>query len=107
MVEFELIFMSQAQKDAKKLASSGLKPKTLKLLDLIKSNPLQYPPEYEYLKGDMKGLVSRRINKQHRLVYEIFEEDKIIKIFKANKNDTWLIPLIHKISNCSPFNDIR
>jgi len=82
MVEYQLIFMSQAQKDAKKLASSGLKPKALKLLELIKINPLQYPPEYEYLKGDMKGLVSRRINKQHRLVYEIFEEDKIIKIYR-------------------------
>jgi Txe/YoeB family toxin of Txe-Axe toxin-antitoxin module len=52
--------MSQAQKDAKKLASSGLKPKALKLLEIIQKNPLQYPPEYEYLKGDMKGLISRR-----------------------------------------------
>ena len=82
MVEYKLIFMSQSQKDAKKLASSGLKPKALKLLELIKINPLQYPPKYEYLKGEMKGLISRRINKQHRLVYEIFEEDKIIKIYR-------------------------
>ncbi|MEB3272683.1 MAG: Txe/YoeB family addiction module toxin [Prochlorothrix sp.] len=71
--------MSQAQKDAKRLASSGLKPKVLKLLSLIEQNPLQYPPEYEILKGDLQGLISRRINKQHRLVYEIFEEEKIIK----------------------------
>ena len=82
MVEYQLIFMSQSQKDAKKLASSGLKPKALKLLELIKINPLQYPPKYEYLKGDMKDLISRRINKQHRLVYEIFGEDKIIKIYR-------------------------
>jgi Txe/YoeB family toxin of toxin-antitoxin system len=68
--------MSQAQKEAKKSASSGLKSKTLKLIEIIKLNPLQYPPEYEFLKGDMTGLISRRINKQHRLVYEIFENEK-------------------------------
>jgi Txe/YoeB family toxin of toxin-antitoxin system len=74
--------MSQAQKDAKKLASSGLKSKTLKLIEIIKFNPLQYPPEYEFLKGDMQGLISRRINKQHRLVYEIFEKEKLIKVYR-------------------------
>ena len=79
---YTLIFMSQAQKDAKKLASKGLKNKTLKLLEIIKFNPLQYPPEYEFLKGDMQGLISRRINKQHRLVYEIFENEKLLKIYK-------------------------
>lgn len=78
--------MTQAQKDAKNLNSSGLKPKALKLLEVIKNNPLQYPPEYEYLKGDMKGLISRRINKQHRLVYEIFEHEKIIKIYRMWKH---------------------
>lgn len=82
MVEYKIIFMSQAQKDAKKLASSGLKPKTLKLLEMIQKNPLLYPPEYEHLKGDMKGLISRRINKQHRLVYEVFEDDKLIKVYR-------------------------
>lgn len=65
--------MSQAQKDAKKLATCGLKDKVLELLEIIKENPLQYPPDYEFLKGDMKGLISRRINKQHRLVYEVIE----------------------------------
>lgn len=79
---YSIIFMSQAQKDAKKLASSGLKSKTLKLIEIIKFNPLQYPPEYEFLKGDMQGLISRRINKQHRLVYEIFENDKLIKVYR-------------------------
>jgi Txe/YoeB family toxin of toxin-antitoxin system len=74
--------MSQAQKDAKKLASNGLKSNTLKLIEIIKFNPLQYPPEYEFLKGDMQGLISRRINKQHRLVYEIFESEKLIKVYR-------------------------
>jgi Txe/YoeB family toxin of toxin-antitoxin system len=81
-VNYELIFLSQAQKDAKKLLSSGLKPKVLKLLAIIQNNPFQYPPEYEYLKGDMQGLISRRINKQHRLVYEVFEDSKTIKIYR-------------------------
>ncbi len=79
---YKLIFMSQAQKDAKRLSSSGLKPKTMQLLEIIQNNPLQYPPNYEYLKGDMSGLISRRINKQHRLVYEVLEEDKIIKVYR-------------------------
>ena len=82
MVKYTLIFMSQAQKDAKKLAQSGLKAKTKQLLEIILENPLKYPPQFEYLKGDLKGLISIRINKQHRLVYEIFEEDKIIKIYR-------------------------
>lgn len=83
---YQLIFMSQAQKDAKNLSLSGLKEKAMQLLEIIQKNPLQYPPEYEYLKGDMQGLISRRINKQHRLVYEIFEEQKIIKIYRMWKH---------------------
>ena len=79
---YQLVFMSQAQKDAKKLASSGLKSKVMELLVLIQQNPLQYPPNYEFLQGEMKGLISRRINKQHRLVYEICEESGIIKIYR-------------------------
>lgn len=74
--------MTQAQKDAKKLSSSGLKQKTLKLIKMIVHDPYQYPPEYELLKGDMKGLISRRINKQHRLVYEVIEQEKLIKIYR-------------------------
>jgi len=83
---YQLIFMTQAQKDAKNLNSSGLKSKAMKLLEIIKNNPLQYPPEYEYLKGDMKGLISRRINKQHRLVYEIFDDKQIIKVYRMWKH---------------------
>lgn len=79
---YKIIFMTQAQKDAKKLASSGLKSKVLQLIKIIEEDPLQYPPDYEFLKGDMKGLISRRINKQHRIVYEIFESEKLIKIYR-------------------------
>ena len=74
--------MTLAQKDAKKIQSSGLKDKTLKLINLISEDPLQYPPEFEYLKGDLKGLISRRINKQHCLVYEILESEKLIKVYR-------------------------
>ena len=79
---FQIVIMSQAQKDAKKLASSGLKPKALKLLELIEQDPYGYPPAFEFLKGDMKGLISRRINKQHRLVYEVFEDEKLIRVYR-------------------------
>ena len=79
---YTVIFMTQAQKDAKKINSSGLKDKTLKLINLISKDPLQYPPEFEYLKGDMKGLISRRINKQHRLVYEVLESENLIKVYR-------------------------
>jgi len=82
MVKYQIIFMTQAQKDAKKIASSGLKSKVINLIKLIEINPFIYPPSYEFLKGDMQGLISRRINKQHRLVYEVLEEDKIIKIYR-------------------------
>ena len=75
-------FMTQAQKDAKKLTASGLKQKALNLITIIQKDPYQYPPEFEYLKGDMQGLISRRINKQHRLVYEVIEEDKAIKVYR-------------------------
>jgi toxin YoeB len=79
---YRLLFMTQAQKDAKKLQASGLKDKTLALLELIRTNPWQYPPDFEYLKGDMQGLISRRINRQHRIVYEVFEAEQLVKIYR-------------------------
>ena len=79
---YSILLMSQAQKDAKKLGASGLKKKALQLIQLIQIEPYTFPPEFEYLKGDMKGLISRRINKQHRLVYEVFEETKSIKVYR-------------------------
>lgn len=60
---YTVVFMTQAQKDAKKLSSSGLKQKALNLINIIREDPYRYPPGYEYLKGDMKGLISRRIDK--------------------------------------------
>jgi len=79
---YQLLFSPQAKKDSRKVSSSGLKPKVQELLALIEKEPLQYPPKFEYLSANLKGKISRRINKQHRLVYEIFEEDKIIKIYR-------------------------
>ena len=79
---YKLLFSPQAKKDSKKIYSSGLKPKVQELLYLIEKEPLQYPPKFEYLSGLLKGKISRRINKQHRLVYEIFEDKKLIKIYR-------------------------
>ena len=79
---YKLLFSPQAKKDAKKLSVSGLKSKVQELLEIIQITPFKYPPKYECLSGDLKGKISRRINKQHRLVYEVFEEDKIIKIYR-------------------------
>ena len=77
---YQLLFSPQAKKDSKKIASSGLKPKVQELLALIEKEPLKYPPKFEYLSDNLKGKISRRINKQHRLVYEIFEKEKLIKV---------------------------
>lgn len=79
---YKIVFMSQASKDAKRIGSSGLKSKVQKLLRIIEKDPLTYPPGYEFLKGDLKNLISRRINKQHRLVYEVIESEKLIKIYR-------------------------
>jgi len=79
---YQLLFSPQARKDAKKIAASGLKSKVNNLLAMIKLEPLKYPPKYEYLTGNLEGKISRRINKQHRLVYEVFEGEKIIKIYR-------------------------
>ena len=79
---WEIVFTKQAQKDAKKLASSGLKNKAKKLLDIIQKDPYQNPPPYENLVGDLSGAYSRRINIQHRLVYQIYEKEKVIKVIR-------------------------
>lgn len=79
---YRLLYSPQAKKDAKKLLKSGLKENADQLLDLIEQDPYAYPPEYEFLKGKLKRFISRRINKQHRLVYEVLEEEKIIKIIR-------------------------
>ena len=79
---YQLLFSPKAKRDSKKIALSGLKLKVQELLNLIEKEPLKYPPKYEYLAANLKGKISRRINKQHRLVYEIFEEEKLIKIYR-------------------------
>ena len=75
-------YTKQAQKDARKLASSGLKSKAEELLRIISQNPYQDPPPYEKLAGDLKGAYSRRINIQHRLVYQVYENEHIIKVLR-------------------------
>ncbi|NOQ13696.1 MAG: Txe/YoeB family addiction module toxin [Methyloprofundus sp.] len=81
-MSWELRYTKQAQKDAKKISVSGLKTKAQKILDVVKENPYQNPPPYEKLVGDLKGGYSRRINIQHRLVYQVFENERIIKILR-------------------------
>jgi len=81
-VIWKLYYTKQAQKDARKLASSGLKLKAQELLKIIENNPYQTPPPYEKLVGDLSGAYSRRINIQHRLVYQVLEEENAIKILR-------------------------
>jgi len=81
-VSWELVYAKHAQKDAQKLAASGLKAKAQELLTVLKENPFQNPPPYEKLVGDLAGAYSRRINIQHRLVYEVLEEQNIVKVLR-------------------------
>jgi len=76
------VYTKQAQKDAKKLAASGLKNKAQLLLEIIKNDPFQKPPPYEKLVGDLSGAYSRRINIQHRLVYQVYEKEHVIKVIR-------------------------
>ena len=77
-----LVFTRQAQKDAKKLVASGLRPKAERLLDLLKRNPFQNPPPLEKLVGDLAGAYSRRINVHHRLVYQVLPAEKMVKVIR-------------------------
>ena len=79
---WKLAFTRQARRDAKKLSESGLKPKAETLLTLLENNPFQTPPPYEKLVGDLRGAFSRRINIQHRLVYQVLDTDKTVKIIR-------------------------
>jgi len=81
-VSWEIIYTKQAQKDAQKLAAAGLKDKALRLLELLKSDPYQNPPSYEKLVGDLSGAYSRRINIQHRLIYQVLDSVKQVKILR-------------------------
>ncbi|MCK7546237.1 Txe/YoeB family addiction module toxin [Marinobacter bryozoorum] len=79
---WKLVYTKQAQKDAKKLASSGLKPKAQELLALIAEDPYRKPPPFEKLIGDLSGGYSRRINIQHRLVYQVLENEQVVKVLR-------------------------
>lgn len=81
-MSWEVVFTKQAQKDAKKLAASGFKEKASLLLDILRKNPFQNPPPFEKLVGDLTGAYSRRINIQHRLVYQVLPEQKIVKVIR-------------------------
>ncbi len=82
MVSWKIVFTKQAQKDAKKIAASNLKTQTQRLLDILAINPFQNPPPFEKLVGDLSGAISRRINIQHRLVYQVYSEEKAIKVIR-------------------------
>jgi Txe/YoeB family toxin of toxin-antitoxin system len=81
-VSWKVVYTRQAQKDAKKIAASQLKGKAQELLEIIREDPYQNPPPYEKLVGDLAGAYSRRINIQHRLVYQIYEEENTIKVIR-------------------------
>ena len=81
-MSWRLVFTKQAQKDAKKIAKSGLKPQANRLLDLLKEDPYRNPPPYEKLVGDLSGAYSRRINIQHRLIYQILTDISTVKIIR-------------------------
>ncbi len=81
-MSWQLVYTKQAQKDAEKLASAGLKEKTKALLGIVAENPLQNPPPYEKLVGDLAGAYSRRINIQHRLVYQVLQDERVVKILR-------------------------
>lgn len=77
-----LCYTSQAKKDAKKIMASGLKSKVIQLMEIVKINPYQNPPPYEKLVGDFSGAISRRINLQHRLVYQVLEQQSVVKVIR-------------------------
>ena len=80
LVSWRLVYTKRAQADAKKLASSGLRPKSEALLAIVAEDPFRRPPPFEKLVGDLAGAHSRRINIQHRLVYQVLEEERIVKV---------------------------
>jgi len=82
VVSWEIVYAKQAMKDAKKLATSGLKTKAQELLTVLASDPFQNPPPFEKLVGDLAGAYSRRINIQHRIVYEIFTKDRTVRVLR-------------------------
>jgi Txe/YoeB family toxin of toxin-antitoxin system len=82
VVSWHIVYSRHAQKDAKKLTAAGLKSKALELLTILAADPLQNPPPYEKLVGDLAGVYSRRINIQHRLVYEVFAKKNVVRVLR-------------------------
>jgi toxin YoeB len=82
VVSWDVVFARQAMKDAKKLVASGLKPRAQELLAVLARDPFQNPPPFEKLVGDLAGACSRRINIQHRLVYEVFVKEKTVRVLR-------------------------
>jgi toxin YoeB len=81
-VSYRLVYTKQAQRDAKKISASGLKENAIRLMRLLEKNPFQSPPRFEKLLGDLQGAYSRRINIQHRLVYQVLEKERVVKILR-------------------------
>jgi len=81
-VSWRVVFTRQAAKDARKLAAAGLSPNAEQLIDLLCADPFQTPPQFDKLVGDLAGAYSRRINIQHRLVYQVLEEDRVVKVIR-------------------------
>lgn len=82
MVKYTVVYSRQAQKDAKKLKKSNLKESALSLIKIIEKDPFHNPPSFEHLRGELKGCLSRRINFQHRLVYEVLENEKTVHVLR-------------------------
>jgi len=81
-VTWRIVFTKQAQKDARNLAAAGLKPKTEQLLQVLQTDPFQSPPPFEKLVGDLTGAYSRRISIQHRLVYQVLKNERVVKVIR-------------------------
>lgn len=81
-MKWRVVYTKQARKDAKKLAAGGLKPKAQELLDILAEDPFRRPPPFEELVGDLAGAYSRRINIQHRLIYQVLEEQRVVKVLR-------------------------
>lgn len=82
MVSWRLVFTAQAGRDAKKLAAAGLRPRAEELLEILRQNPFQSSPRFERLAGDLRGAFSRRITIQHRLVYQVLQQERVVKILR-------------------------
>ena len=81
-MKWRLVYTRSARQDARKIASAGLKSKVEKLLKILENNPYSSPPPYEKLRGDLTGAISRRINIKHRLVYQVLEEERVVKVIR-------------------------